>query len=201
VTRVLIAEDQHMIRSALVALLRLEDDLEVVSEVDRGDLVAGAAAEHRPDVAVLDIAMPGLDGLDAAVALRRVLPTCAVLVLTGLSDTRHVVRALDIEVDGFLRKDAPAEELVDAVRRVVRGQRFVDPALVSLAMRSSRSPLTPREADVLRVAADGGSTREIAAALSLSPATTRNYLSGAMIKLDARNRLDAVRIAREAGWL
>ncbi len=199
--RVLVAEDQHMIRGALIALIGLEPDMAVVADVDRGDVVVRTAEQVRPDVAVLDIDMPGVDGLTAAAMLRDELPETSVLILTGVAQPGHLARALEIQVGGFLRKNAPSEELADAIRRVAKGQRFLDPALVSAALDIGLSPLTPRETDVLRAAAEGGSTEEIGATLFLSPATVRNYLSNAITKLGARNRIDAIRIAREAGWM
>ncbi len=199
--RVLVAEDQHMIRGALIALIGLEPDMAVVADVDRGDVVVRTAEQVRPDVAVLDIDMPGVDGLTAAAMLRDELPETSVLILTGVAQPGHLARALEIQVGGFLRKNAPSEELADAIRRVAKGQRFLDPALVSAALEIGLSPLTPRETEVLRTAAEGGSTEEIGATLFLSPATVRNYLSNAISKLDARNRIDAIRIARESGWM
>jgi two-component system response regulator DesR len=201
VIRVLVAEDEHLIRGALLALIALEDDLEVVAEVDRGDAIVDAAERVRPDVAVLDIGLPGIDGLTAAMTLREELPETRVLILTGLGHPGHLRRALDAHVGGFMRKNAPSEELADAIRRVAKGQRFLDPALVEHALQVGVNPLTARETEVLRAAADGGSTEEIGGALFLSPATVRNYLSNAITKLDARNRIDAIRIARESGWL
>jgi two-component system response regulator DesR len=199
--RILLAEDQHLIRGALLALIGLEEDMQVVAEIDHGDAVVPAAREHRPDVAVLDIEMPGADGLEAAAVLRDELPETRVLILTGLAQPGHLTRALEAKVGGFMRKDAPSEELADAIRRVAKGQRFLDPALVATALEVGVNPLTPRETEVLRTAADGGSTDEIGAALFLSPATVRNYLSNAIAKLDARNRIDAIRIARQSGWI
>ena len=199
--RVLIAEDMHLIRSALVALLSLEDDMEVVAELDRGDTVVDAALRARPDVAVLDIDLPGLDGLTAAGRLRQELPACRTLILTGLSQPGHLLRALEVHVRGFIVKDAPADTLVDGIRRVAAGDWVIDPELVGAALETGVSPLTPREADVLRAAEAGTSTEGIAASLSLSPATVRNYLSNAITKVGGRNRIHAIRIARDAGWL
>jgi two-component system response regulator DesR len=199
--RVLVADDEHIIRSALVALINLEADLRVVAEVDRGDRVLENARHTRPDVAVLDIEMPGIDGLEATTLLREQLPDTAVLILTGMGQLGYLARALEAHVDGYLRKNAPSDELADAIRRVAKGQRFLDPALVAAALEIGLSPLTKRETDVLQAAAAGGSTEDIAAALFLSPAPVRNYLSNAISKLSARNRTDAIRIAREAGWL
>jgi two-component system, NarL family, response regulator DesR len=199
--RVLIAEDMHMIRGALVALLSLERDIEVVAQLDRGDTVLETALRSRPDVAVLDIDMPGLDGLSVAAALHEKLPQCHTLVLTGLSQPGNLLRALKAHVRGFLLKDAPAEQLANAIRSVMAGARVLDPELIAAAMETGPSPLTDREADVLRGAESGLATEAIADRYSLSPATVRNYLSNAMTKLGARNRLDAIRIARSAGWL
>jgi two-component system response regulator DesR len=201
VIRVLIAEDMHMIRGALVALLSLEDDMEVVAQLDRGDQIVQTALQTRPDVAVVDIDLPGLDGLTAAEHLHRQLPECRTLVLTGLSQPGNLLRALQVHVRGFIVKDAPAETLADGVRRVAKGERVIDPELVAAALETGSTPLTDREADVLRAAANGLATEQIAARLSLSPATVRNYLSNAISKVGGRNRIDAIRIARNAGWL
>jgi two-component system, NarL family, response regulator DesR len=201
VIRVLIAEDMHMIRGALVALLSLEDDMEVVAELERGDQIVDTALATRPDVAVVDIDLPGLDGLSAAEQLYQRLPECRTLVLTGLSQPGNLLRALKVHVRGFIVKDAPAETLADGVRRVARGERVIDPELVAAALETGSTPLTPREADVLRAAESGIPTEQIAARLSLSPATVRNYLSNAISKVGGRNRIDAIRIARDAGWL
>ena len=199
--RVLIAEDMHIIRSALVALLSLEADIEVVAELERGDTIVEAALRTRPDVAIVDIDMPGLDGLSAAQLLHEQLPQCRTLVLTGLGQPGNLLRALKAHVRGFIVKDAPADTLVDGVRRIFKGERVIDPELVATAMETGSTPLTLREADVLRAAASGISTEEIATRLSLSPATVRNYLSNAIGKVGARNRIDAIRIARDSGWL
>ena len=199
--KVLIAEDMHMIRGALVALLRLEPDIAVVAELDRGDAIVETALKARPDVAVVDIDLPGLDGLSAAASLREKLPSCQTLVLTGLSQPGNLLRALKVHVKGFLLKDAPAPALANAIRSVAAGRRVLDPELVAVAVETGASPLTDRETDVLRAAVSGRSTEEIGSLLNLSPATVRNYLSNAISKLGARNRMDAVRIAEEAGWL
>jgi two-component system response regulator DesR len=201
VIRVLIAEDMHMIRGALVALLSLERDIEIVAELDRGDTILEMALRTRPDVAVIDIDLPGLDGLSAADLLHDQLPSCRIVVLTGLSQPGNLLRALKVHVRGFLLKDAPATQLADAVRRVAAGQRVLDPELVAAAVETGPSPLTERETEVLRTAEEGLTTEEIAARLHLSPATVRNYLSNAIAKVSARNRLDAIRISRDAGWL
>jgi two-component system response regulator DesR len=201
VIRVLIAEDMHMIRGALVALLSLEEDMQVIAELERGDEIVETALRTKPDVAVLDIELPGLDGLTAASQLRDAVPQCQILVLTGLSQPGHLLRALQAHVRGFITKDAPAETLADGVRRVARGERVIDPELIGAALGTGASPLTAREADVLRAAESGISTDQIAAELSLSRATVRNYLSNAISKVGARNRIDAIRISRNAGWL
>jgi two-component system response regulator DesR len=199
--RVLIAEDMHLIRRALAALLLLEDDIEVVADLDRGDLVVSAALKVRPDVAVLDIDLPGIDGLTAAQQLHEQLPECRTLVLTGLTQPGNLLRALKAHVRGFIAKDAPPDALADGIRRVAAGQRVIDPELVAAALETGASPLTARETDVLRAAESGISTDEIAVRLSLSPATVRNYLSNSISKTGGRNRIDAIRIARNAGWL
>ncbi|MGW4056504.1 response regulator transcription factor [Streptomyces sp. NPDC004779] len=199
--RILLAEDMHLIRGALVALLGLEPDMEVVAEVARGDAVVPAAVAHRPDVAVLDVEMPGGDGLTAARDLAAVLPECRILILTALGRPEVLRSALSARANGFMLKDAPPDRLADAVRAVAAGEHVIDPKLAAAALLAERSPLTARETDVLRLAADGGELAEIARQLHLSQGTVRNYLGAAVTKLDARNRLDAVRIAREQGWL
>jgi len=190
-----------MIRSALAALLSLEDDIEVVAELERGDCLVPVAMESKPDVAVVDIDLPGIDGLTAAGMLHEALPDCRILALTGLSQPGNLLRALQAHVRGFILKDAPAESLVDGVRRVAAGQRVIDPDLVAAALETGSSPRTDREADALRAAAEGITTEQIGARLALSPTTVRNYLSNAISKVWGRNRIDAIRIARDAGWL
>ncbi|WP_214318318.1 response regulator transcription factor [Nonomuraea sediminis] len=200
--RLLLAEDQHVIREALVTLLGLEPDLEVVEAVDSGDKVVAAALVHRPDVAVLDVDMPGtIDGLDAAGELRVKLPDCRTLMLTGHGRPGHLRRALASQVDGFMLKTASPEELSAAIRKVARGERVLDPSLAATAWNLADNPLTPREADVLRLVAGGAEASEIAGELFLSAGTVRNYLTAIVAKLNARNRTDAVRIAAEAGWI
>jgi two-component system, NarL family, response regulator DesR len=199
--RVLVAEDMHMIRGALVALLTREADMEVVAELDRGDRILEAALATQPDVALLDIDLPGLDGLSAAEMLHDQLPACQILVLTGLSQPGHLLRALKVHVRGFIVKDAPAAALANGVRSVAAGQRVIDPELLAGAIETGESPLTRREADVLTAAATGISTDQIAELLHLSSFTVRNYLSNAIAKIGGRNRIDAIRIARDAGWI
>jgi two-component system, NarL family, response regulator DesR len=199
--RVLIAEDQHMIRGALTALLSREEDMEIVAELERGDEILDTALRVQPDVALLDIDLPGLDGLCAAQELHDQLPECQILVLTGLTQPGNLLRALRAHVKGFIPKDAPAATLADGVRRVAAGERVIDPDLLAGALETGESPLTARETDVLRAAETGDTTEEIAKILFLSPTTVRNYLSNAITKVGGRNRIDAIRIARDAGWL
>ncbi|MER6528541.1 response regulator transcription factor [Streptomyces sp. NPDC001508] len=199
--RILLAEDMNMVRGALVALLNLQDDLEVVCEVERGDQIVDMALKHRPDVAIIDIDLPGVDGLSAATRLRERLPQCRTLILTSLGRPGTLRRALEARVSGYLLKDAPSGELALAVRRVAAGHRAVDPELALAAWGEFESPLTDRETQVLRLAAEGAEAREIASMLRLSAGTVRNYLTTIVSKLNARNRVDAIRIARDADWL
>ncbi|MFE5807111.1 DNA-binding response regulator [Streptomyces sp. NPDC056491] len=199
--RILLAEDMHMLRGALAALLNLEADMEVVAEVARGDAVLPAALAHHPTVAVLDLDMPGADGLSAARDLAAALPDCRVLILTALGRPEALRSALAARVGGFMLKDAQSDQLAAAIRSVAAGEHVIDPKLAAAALTARTSPLTPRESDVLRLAAGGAEIEEMADALHLSRGTVRNYLGAAVTKLDARNRLDAVRIAREQGWL
>ncbi|MEU6743626.1 response regulator transcription factor [Streptosporangium sandarakinum] len=199
--RILIAEDMRILRETLIALLELEDDLEVVAELASGDRIVPTALRHRPDVAVIDIDLPGTDGLSAAAELHTVLPECRTLILTGLGRPGTLRRAIAAHVSGFIVKDAPSRELVDAVRRVAAGDRVIDAKLALAALEASDNPLSPREAEVLKRHAAGASAAEIAADMHLSYGTVRNYLAAAVSKLGARNRVDAVRIAEEAGWL
>jgi two-component system response regulator DesR len=201
VIRILLAEDQGMVRGALGALLGLEADLEVVAEVGRGDEVVAAALETRPDVALLDIEMPGLDGLSAAAQLRRAVPSCRVAIVTTFGRPGYLRRAMEAGATGFLLKDTPATELADAVRRVARGQRVVDPALAVAALSEGADPLSEREREVLSLAATSGTVADIAARLDLSEGTVRNHLSSAIQKTGARNRAEAARLAAEKGWL
>jgi two-component system response regulator DesR len=199
--RVLIAEDQAMVRGALASLLALEDDIEVVAEVERGDSVLGEARAHRADVALLDIEMPGLDGIAAAAELARELPGTRALILTTFGRPGYLRRALEEGASGFLLKDAPADQLAEAVRDVHEGRRVIDPGLAAAAIADGISPLTEREHDVLAAAGDHPTAAAIAAELYLSEGTVRNYLSAAIRKLGARNRAEALRIAEEKGWL
>lgn len=199
--RILLAEDMHMVRGALVALLSLETDIEVLAEVESGDAIVPTALKVRPDVAVIDIDLPGIDGLTAAAKLRDELPACRTLILTSLGRPGTLRRALSARVGGFILKDAPPDQLSEAIRKVAGGQRVVDPQLMLAAWDSEENPLTQRETEVLRLAADGAEVMEIAAQLFLSVGTVRNYLTTIVFKLNARNRVDAIRIARDAGWL
>jgi two-component system, NarL family, response regulator DesR len=201
VIRVLLAEDQAMVRGALAGLLSLEPDIEVVAQVARGDEVVDAALSERPDVALLDIEMPGIDGLQAAGLLRAELPECKVLILTTFGRPGYLRRAMEQGAAGFLLKDAPSEELARAIRRAVRGERVVDPGLAAAALSEAPSPLTPREHDVLAAARQHATVSDIASALHLSAGTVRNYLSAAIGKTGARNRNEAIRAAEEKGWL
>ncbi len=199
--RVLIAEDQTMVREALVALLSLEGDIEIVAEASRGDEVVPAALEALPDIALLDIEMPGGDGLGAAAALKERLPSCRVIILTTFGRAGYLKRAMESGAAGFLLKDAPASELASAIRRVVAGERVVDPGLAAAALSEGDNPLTERERDVLAASANGATIEDIAHKLYLSEGTVRNYLSTAIKKLGVRNRVEAARLAEEKGWL
>ena len=199
--RVLLAEDQAMVRGALASLLELEEDIEVVAQIARGDEVVRAAVASRPDVALLDIEMPGETGLDAAVELGRTLPECRILILTTFGRPGYLRRAMEGGAAGFLLKDAPASELAAAIRRAVAGERVVDPGLAAAALSEGESPLTAREHEVLAASREHATVADLARALYLSPGTVRNHLSAAMQKLDARNRAEALRIAEEHGWL
>jgi two-component system response regulator DesR len=201
VIRLLLAEDQGMVRGAVAALLELEDDLRVVAQVARGDEVVDAALQARPDVALLDIEMPGIDGITATALLREALPSCRVLVLTTFGRPGYLRRAMAAGASGFLVKDGNADELAAAVRRVAAGGRSVDPELAAEALQAGESPLTPRERDVLAAAEHGGSIAQVAAALHLSEGTVRNYLSQAIGKTGTANRVEAARAARDRGWL
>ncbi len=199
--RVLLAEDQAMVRGALAALLALEGDIEIIAEVGRGDKVVTVALATKPDVALLDIEMPGCDGITAAAELHAQLPSCRVLILTTLGRPGYLRKAMESGVVGFLLKDAPSAQLATAIRRAVAGERVVDPTLAMAALSEGNNPLTERERDVLAAATDGASISEIASSLSLSEGTVRNYLSVAIQKLNARNRVEAAHIAEQKGWL
>nr|WP_157347287.1 response regulator transcription factor [Nocardioides sp. MAH-18] len=197
----LLADDQALVRGALSALLGLEPDLEIVAEVGAGDEVVAAVLEHRPDVALLDVEMPGLDGISAAAEVRRAAPETRVLIVTTFGRPGYLRRALQAGASGFVVKDTPAAQLADAVRRVHQGLRVVDPALAADSLVAGDSPLTARETDVLRAARDGSSVATIAARLFLSEGTVRNHLSSAIGKTGATNRAEAVLTADGNGWL
>ncbi|GGL95326.1 response regulator transcription factor [Nakamurella endophytica] len=199
--RVLLADDQALLRSAFAALLALEDDLTVVGQVGSGDQVVAEALRTRPDVALLDVQMPGVDGLTAAAALRAALPSCRAIILTTFGRPGYLRRAMEAGAAGFLVKDVPAEQLVDAIRRVHAGLRVVDPVLAAETLTLGTSPFTERERDVLVAAADGGTVADIARRLHLSEGTVRNHLSSVIGKTEARTRAEAVRVATERGWL
>ncbi len=199
--RILIAEDQGMVRGALATLLDLEGDLEVVAQVPRGDEVVAAALTARPDVALLDIEMPGIDGLEAAAQLHRALPGCVIIILTTFGRPGYLRRAMEAGASGFVVKDGPADQLAVSIRRAVAGERVIDTALAAAALSDGSSPLTPRERDVLHAASGGANIASIAQALFLSQGTVRNYLSSAIQKTGARNRIEAVRTAERHGWL
>ncbi|HLU96189.1 MAG TPA: response regulator transcription factor [Thermobifida alba] len=199
--RIVLADDERLVRGAIATLLTLEDDLAVVAEVGRGDEVVAAVADHRADIAVLDVEMPGLTGLEAASALRTAAPSCGVLILTSFGRPGYLRRALAAGARGFLAKDAPVDQLAGAIRTVHRGGRFIDSELAADAMTAGENPLTPRETDVLRAAATGASAAAIARTLHLSEGTVRNYLSSAITKTGTANRIAAIRKADEMGWL
>ena len=199
--RLLLADDQELIRSALQRLLDLEDDFSVVASVGRGDQVADAARRTRPDVALLDVEMPGIDGLAAAALIAEQVPSCRSLILTTFGRPGYLRRAIESGAVGFVVKDAPVDELASAIRRVAAGERVVDPALAAATIAYGTSPLTPRERDVLVAARSSATVAEIAKRLFLSEGTVRNYLSAAMAKIGAKNRADAVRTAEEQGWI
>ncbi|QSS89960.1 response regulator transcription factor [Streptomyces sp. M54] len=199
--RVLLADDQALVRGALAAMLRLETDLDVVAEVGGGTEVLDAARRTAPDIALLDVQMPGRDGLSVAADLQRALPGCRSIICTAFSRPGYLSRALSAGAAGYVVKDSPPEQLVDAIRRVHAGLRFVDPALAAEALAGGASPLTGREADVLRATAEGGTVADIAEVLRLSRGTVRNHLSSAIGKTQARTRAEAARIAETNGWL
>lgn len=199
--RVLLAEDQAMVRGALMALLRLEPDLEVVAEVSEGEQVLLAAIKSQPDVALLDVEMPGGDGLTAAQALHKNLPSCRIVILTTFGRSGYLRRAMESGAVGFLLKDAPADQLAIAIRRVMSGERVVDPDLALSALSDGDNPLTARERDVLIASLEGATIADIALQLYLSEGTVRNHLSTAIQKLNVHNRMEAAHLAKEKGWL
>jgi two-component system, NarL family, response regulator DesR len=199
--RLLLADDQELIRGALGALLTLEDDFDVVASVGRGDQVAEAAARHRPDVALLDIEMPGIDGIAAAAVLAATLPACRVVILTTFGRPGYLRRAMEAGAAGFIVKDAPADVLASTIRRVMAGERVIDPTLAAAALAAGDSPLTARERDVLVASRSAATVADIATALYLSEGTVRNYLSAAITKTATRNRTEALQIAEDRGWL
>ena len=199
--RLLLADDQALLRSALAALLTLEEDFVVVTTVSRGDEVLDAARESKADVALLDIEMPGIDGLAAAAALTEQLPGCRTLILTTFGRPGYLRRAMESGASGFVVKDAPPEQLADAIRRVAAGERVVDPVLAAATLAYGSSPFSARERDVLVAARSSGTVAEMAKRLFLSEGTVRNYLSAAITKVGARNRAEAIRIAEQNGWL
>lgn len=199
--KVLIADDQALVRGALAALLELEADLAVVAEVPDGEAVVEAASRTRPDVALLDVQMPVVDGIEAAGRLRAALPTCRVLMVTTFGRPGYLRRAMEAGASGFVVKDTPVRQLADAVRRVHEGLRVVDPLLAAETLATGTSPLTRRESEVLLQARSGGTVADLARGLHLSEGTVRNHLSSAIGKTGARTRADAVRIADEQGWL
>ncbi|MEV0038293.1 response regulator [Streptomyces sp. NPDC056909] len=199
--RVLLAEDQGMLRGALALLLGMEPDIEVVAQVATGDAIVDTALLSRPDVALLDIELPGISGLDAAALLRDEVPDCRVLILTTFGRPGYLRRAMEAGAAGFLVKDGPVEELAAAIRKVLTGETVIDPALAAAALSAGPNPLTAREREVLNASVDGATVADIAARLHLSESTVRNYLSSAIGKTGTRNRMEAVRAARRQGWL
>lgn len=199
--RLLLADDQAMVRGALATMLGLERDIEVVAEVGRGDKVLAAAMDTHPDVALLDVEMPGQDGIAAAAELRAHLPSIKVLIVTTFGRPGYLKRAMQAGASGFVVKDTPARQLAEMVRKVASGLRVIDPSLAAETLASGDSPLTDRETDVLSVARAGGTVADIARSLTLSEGTVRNYLSSAIGKTAARTRAEAVRIAEQNGWL
>ncbi|MEU8463667.1 response regulator transcription factor [Streptomyces sp. NPDC029003] len=199
--RILLAEDQSMVREALAALLGLEPDIEVLAQVARGDEVLAAARSHDVNVALLDIEMPGMTGIEAAAELRRAEPSLKIVILTTFGRPGYLRGAMEAGASAFLVKDAPAAQLAAAVRKVLAGERVIDPTLAAAALAEGANPLTDREREVLRAAEFGATNAELAARLHLSQGTVRNYLSTAIQKLASRNRAEAIRVAREKGWL
>lgn len=199
--RLLLADDQHLVRGALAALLAMEDDFEIVASVADGSAAVRAAIDLGPDVALLDIEMPGMDGITATREIRASAPGVRVLILTTFGRPGYLRRAMDAGARGFMVKDAPPDRLADAVRQIYAGRTVVDPALAVASLSTGANPLTDREADVLRASAGGGTVADIARSLSLSEGTVRNYLSASIGKTGARTRAEAARMARDSGWL
>src|SRR5215217_4704865 len=199
--KLLLADDQALVRGAMAALLDMEPDLKVVAEVGRGDEVVGAVKANEVDVALLDVEMPGMDGVAAARAVRAAAPACRILMVTTFGRAGYLRQAMAAGASGFVVKDTPARQLADMVRRVHEGLRVVDPALAAQSLAHGDSPLTERESDVLRAARDGGTVADIARELHLSEGTVRNDLSAAIGKTGARTRAEAARIALDNGWL
>lgn len=199
--RVLLADDQNLVRGAMAALLSLEDDIDVVAQASRGDEVVARALETRPMVALLDVEMPGLDGIAVTASLRDKVPDCRVLIVTTFGRPGYLRRAMESGASGFMVKDAPVDRLVDAIRRVNQGLRVVDPELAAASLAAGESPLTAREREVLIAARDGGTVADIAQRLFLSEGTVRNYLSSAIGKTGTRTRAEAGRVAEQRGWL
>lgn len=199
--RVLIAEDVTIVSEAFEALLATEAGFEVVARVDRGDTVVKTALAYRPDIALLDIDMPGATGIEACAELTKALPDCKVLLLTALPGSGHLPRALEAGASGYLVKSATAKQLIDGIHAVADGRTVIDPEIAADALRSGPNPLTDRECDILRLVDQGVPTGEIAEELFLSTGTVRNYLSNAMTKLDALSRTEAANRAKERGLL
>jgi two-component system response regulator DesR len=201
VIRVLLAEDQGMMRGALAMLLSMEPDIEIVAQVSSGDEIIPACVDTRPDVALLDIEMPEMSGLAAARLMREKCPDCRIVIVTTFGRPGYLREAMDAGVSGFVVKDGPVDQLAGIIRRVLEGDRVIDPTLAVAALTSGPNPLTDRERDVLSAAVDGSPIGEIASRLNLSKSTVRNYVSSAIQKLNARNRIEAAQRARDHGWL
>jgi two-component system response regulator DesR len=199
--RVVIAEDQAMVLGALAALLEMEDDIEVVARAGSGDEALRLVQQHKPEVFITDIEMPNRTGLEVAAELKRRGALVRVIILTTFARAGYLRRALEAGASGYLLKDMPAEQLAEAVRRVRSGLRVIDPQLAAEAWTNEPDPLTDRERQVLRLAGEGVASSDIAVELNLSEGTVRNYLSEAINKLGAANRVEAARIARSKGWL
>lgn len=199
--RILLADDENLIRDALAGLLGLEDDIEVVAQAASGPEAVAAGRHHAPDIAVLDLQMPGMDGITVAQQLAEAVPGCRSIIVTSHGRPGYLKRALEAGVSAFLPKTVSGRVLADVVRQVRDGGRYVDPELAAEAISAGDSPLTPRESDVLELAADGTPVEEIAQRAHLSPGTVRNYLSAAAMKLGAANRHEAVQVARRHGWI